>query len=207
MNKKHFQKTHTLCWDCANATGGCPWSQRGIPVKGWAAEPTKIRNMQGRISSYRVNWCPLFKRDAYGGGLSNWKGDEDESSSNTECVRTDSQHRMAESSRPDHVGCVRNPQTVRRDRKQQPVGRDPSDLGFGIVERAVEDWKVLGYGKLPRGMVDGIVVERDEVVRFFFTKWFAELIEPTGYTPRQIRKALRIPEDALEILERMNNDS
>ena len=57
----------SLCWDCERATGGCPWSDRLRPVKGWTAtflEKTTTRP----YSTYLVHECPGFKRDAYDGG-------------------------------------------------------------------------------------------------------------------------------------------
>lgn len=62
---KHY--TQTLCWDCANACGGCTWSSRLQPVRGWQAEETEIiiyRNGYVREGSYRVISCPQFYRDA-----------------------------------------------------------------------------------------------------------------------------------------------
>lgn len=53
-------KPKALCWDCANATGGCSWSQEFIPVEGWEAQ----ENEQG----IRVTRCPKFVRDAKCGG-------------------------------------------------------------------------------------------------------------------------------------------
>ena len=68
---------HTICWDCANACGNCPWSgYHHRPVKGWVATPTKIKLRssgnkygEGFDSSYIVQSCPLFKRDAVGHGM------------------------------------------------------------------------------------------------------------------------------------------
>ena len=56
------------CWDCANACGGCSWSEKGEPVPGWKAEPIIIRNNMGRdpddfsAKSYRIYACPKFRR-------------------------------------------------------------------------------------------------------------------------------------------------
>ena len=61
----------TLCWNCANATGGCSWSEYGTfqPVEGWTAERRDIRNKFGEdIESYIVIDCPEFIRDAQAGG-------------------------------------------------------------------------------------------------------------------------------------------
>lgn len=65
-------KGPTLCWDCANALGFCNWSQRLEPVEGWDAQwvPDK--------ETYHVSDCPLFIRDAVGGGLKRYKPDEQE---------------------------------------------------------------------------------------------------------------------------------
>lgn len=52
----------TLCWDCKNATdGGCSWSEKLEPVKGWEA----IENARGHL----VVRCPEFERDTYGFGF------------------------------------------------------------------------------------------------------------------------------------------
>ena len=68
-----FTKYHrqTLCWDCANALGGCSWSEypTQTPVEGWEAERRDIHNKQGEdIESYIVIKCPQFIRDAWQGG-------------------------------------------------------------------------------------------------------------------------------------------
>ena len=53
----------TLCWDCENATGGCSWSKRFIPVEGWDAIPTRVNMTVGKkVDSYTVVSCPLFKK-------------------------------------------------------------------------------------------------------------------------------------------------
>ena len=57
----------TICWDCARATGGCPWSDRLRPVKGWVAKELKPTSTRP-YSTYIVLECPGFKRDAYDGG-------------------------------------------------------------------------------------------------------------------------------------------
>lgn len=57
-----------LCWDCANACGGCEWSDRLEPVPGWDATPTqrvlKYRRKGGtRVeASYIIRFCPKFRR-------------------------------------------------------------------------------------------------------------------------------------------------
>lgn len=58
----------SLCWDCANATGGCSWANSLEPVEGWNAiefKPTSTKP----YSTHLVLDCPLFERDAYDGGV------------------------------------------------------------------------------------------------------------------------------------------
>ena len=61
----------TLCWDCANATGGCSWSMHTEhkPVEGWNAIRRDIHNKYSEpVESYIVISCPEFVRDARNGG-------------------------------------------------------------------------------------------------------------------------------------------
>lgn len=59
------QHPETLCWECANATGGCSWSQRFRPVPGWDATPTVLHQdgVVRKITSYHVKACPEFVED------------------------------------------------------------------------------------------------------------------------------------------------
>ena len=60
----------TLCWNCINAVPntqkghGCDWSRRLIPVRGWTAESTTLRNYAAKeprdVPNYRVIACPDF---------------------------------------------------------------------------------------------------------------------------------------------------
>ena len=65
---------YTLCWDCANATGNCRWSDELKPVKGWKAIPTVKDNNGKPMKSCIVVECPQFKRDAYENGLKRYRG-------------------------------------------------------------------------------------------------------------------------------------
>ena len=65
----------TLCWDCANATGGCSWADHGdhTPVNGWTAKETTLKchspsSNNETTSSFIVIDCPEFIRDAEGHG-------------------------------------------------------------------------------------------------------------------------------------------
>ena len=53
-----------ICWDCANATGRCPWSAGFKPIKGWTAEKVERTGSYGLITTYYISACPLFVRDA-----------------------------------------------------------------------------------------------------------------------------------------------
>ena len=62
-----------LCWDCANAYGGCPWTAVDPvthrtafqPVPGWDAVPTVhiSSSKYGNTESYRIRGCPLFVQE------------------------------------------------------------------------------------------------------------------------------------------------
>ena len=83
-SSKNFQIS-TLCWCCANATNdGCSWSAHFIPVKGWEATPTIIKEgthtytsvKDGQMEvternqqSYNVHSCPQFIEDCKPNGL------------------------------------------------------------------------------------------------------------------------------------------
>ena len=63
---------YSLCWDCKRATGGCPWSDKLKPIKGWKA--IAIGKTTSRpYSTYLVEECPGFVRDAIGGGLKRYR--------------------------------------------------------------------------------------------------------------------------------------
>jgi hypothetical protein len=86
-------------------------------------------------------------------------------------------------------------------RETKRVDRDALDLAFGIIERAVIDWRALDYGRLAEVMVDGEAINRKETCEFFFSDWFKDLCNVTQFTPEQIRSFLHIPEDAMEIIQ------
>ena len=68
--KVEFQSTQ-LCWTCANACGGCEWSDHLEPVPGWDATPTsrvlkaggKGKNRTRVETSFVIHTCPKFRRD------------------------------------------------------------------------------------------------------------------------------------------------
>ena len=72
--KKRTMSQPTLCWDCANATGGCRWSKRLKPVEGWEIIPTRKSSSDGKAyTSCIVIKCPEFKQDAVGSGLKRYR--------------------------------------------------------------------------------------------------------------------------------------
>jgi len=74
------------------------------------------------------------------------------------------------------------------------------NLSAAILLTAVEDWKSLDYGKLRYGaIIKENAVDRDEMLDFFFSDDFKCLVHvATNYTPTQIRRALRIPQETYE---------
>lgn len=68
--KVEYQSTQ-LCWTCANACGGCEWSDHLEPVPGWDATPTsRVLKVGGKgkdgtrvASSFVIHACPKFRRD------------------------------------------------------------------------------------------------------------------------------------------------
>lgn len=65
-----------LCFDCARACGGCPWSEydpeaervRFQTIPGWTAEKVTLQpvGQQGFVETYHITDCPLFRPDPPG---------------------------------------------------------------------------------------------------------------------------------------------
>lgn len=60
MAQRRRDENCQLCWNCKNACGGCSWSRHFIPVDGWTAEVTIVKDSLGDIQSYRIKKCPEF---------------------------------------------------------------------------------------------------------------------------------------------------
>ena len=72
------QQRGNICFDCANACGGCPWTAvdpvtnkiRFEPVPGWTAKKRTFvvgRNRGGRktwVETYAIENCPLERKRA-----------------------------------------------------------------------------------------------------------------------------------------------
>ena len=65
MSKQVNINQGTICWNCANATGGCSWADKLVPVEGWTAEEVR----KECLHTYQVYACPLFVQDAMNFGL------------------------------------------------------------------------------------------------------------------------------------------
>ena len=79
---KQNKSCPTLCWNCANAIGKCPWSAEFKPVNGWKIIET-VKESCGK--SCIVLECPMFKRDAAYNGTVRYK--EEGGNSETEMVK------------------------------------------------------------------------------------------------------------------------
>ena len=54
------------CWECERACGDCEWSANLMPVEGWKAHKVRVHRNGTRLSytTYAIDYCPKFKRDA-----------------------------------------------------------------------------------------------------------------------------------------------
>lgn len=215
----NFKKAPTLCWDCKWAVyqDKCPWSDHLEPVEGWGANKQKVSRGYLPYASYHVWRCPMFKRDAENGGRKKHytvglkymplkRGRKSENSNSDKRGASVPVGGVAKSDGDGSVDFRSRDMADKAERRQRVLDqphRDVLDLSFLILERAVEDWKALDRGARKEVMVDKEIVEREEVVKFFFSDWFKELCVPTGYTPKQIRRFIQMPEDALEIIARL----
>ena len=217
MKKKRTfgAKPPTLCWDCKNATNNdCPWVDRGEPVPGWGARATKIRHRHGTgdaviTNSFHVWRCPLFERDAAKGGREKVAlGGEtnDKKPGGNKPSSASAVYRMAITPDSGRVGNSNRPVADSQNGGTRVLNPPPNDreilnLAYGILEGAVDDWKALDYGRKAEAMVErGEFVKRENMVEFFFSRWFTQLCEPLHYSPEEIREALNIPPDAWRIV-------
>lgn len=58
--KEREQEREQLCCSCKNACGGCNWSRHFLPVAGWDAVPTIVKDREGDINSYKISGCPEY---------------------------------------------------------------------------------------------------------------------------------------------------
>lgn len=75
--RKSAHTSAQLCWDCANACGGCRWSSEFKPVNGWTAKEVYVGQKDRGAYTYFITECPEFKRDGMYNGLVRYKDDGD----------------------------------------------------------------------------------------------------------------------------------
>lgn len=66
--EQYLYKSVQPCWNCQNATGGCPWADSLEPVPGWEATPVSRpagsrKGVHRTIESYSIKYCPLYLED------------------------------------------------------------------------------------------------------------------------------------------------
>ena len=59
---QHVRKRMQPCCTCKKFAGGCAWSARFEPVKGWDAVPTRINQGGVMSDSYMIINCPEYDR-------------------------------------------------------------------------------------------------------------------------------------------------
>lgn len=162
MKKKNNNAHPSLCWDCRNSTKPwkCPWVRDFTPVKGWTALKT-YNDPKFGVTSYNVYACPLFSRDAHGGG------------------QVKDMFGAKEKIYIDDDGLKR--------------------LATAIIQQYVEDWKFLEYGALDGVMFRGSRIWRYNIIRFFGSAWFQDLLDATGLevSTDQVCKALQITDEMI----------
>ena len=76
---------------------------------------------------------------------------------------------------------------------------DIPNLASAIIEQAVTDWIALDYGAIDSILFCGQSIERKKLLEFFFSRWFEVLLESfSEWTPKQIRRAIKIKGDSIE---------
>lgn len=60
MARRRRAEYGQLCWQCKNVYCRCSWTRYSIPVGGWTAEYTIVKDSNGDFSSYKIKSCPEF---------------------------------------------------------------------------------------------------------------------------------------------------
>ena len=60
MTRRRQEEFGQLCWQCKNAYCRCGWTRYSIPVDGWTAEYTTVKDSKGDFSSFKIKNCPEF---------------------------------------------------------------------------------------------------------------------------------------------------
>lgn len=67
------KRCETLCMSCVRDICECPWKRDRIPVKGWQAQKTVVKNENVQRKSFRVINCPLYMTDERARVLNTYK--------------------------------------------------------------------------------------------------------------------------------------
>lgn len=60
--KRRQMENEQLCWVCTNAYCRCSWTRYSMPVDGWTAEHTIVKDSNGDFTSFKIEKCPKFIR-------------------------------------------------------------------------------------------------------------------------------------------------
>ena len=73
---------------------------------------------------------------------------------------------------------------------------DVRTLSREIIISAVKDWDALGRGAKKYAVVAGVTVDREELVDFFYSEFFNELVKAsTSRSPKEVRRAIGLYAD------------
>lgn len=56
-------KSTQPCWTCKKACGGCSWSSKLKPVKGWKAKKVQKHEHGHNWETYRIEHCPEYEEE------------------------------------------------------------------------------------------------------------------------------------------------
>lgn len=61
---KSYNKNEQPCWTCKYACGGCRWSDKLKPVKGWDAVKVRRKDDSGKenMTGYKIKSCPKYEK-------------------------------------------------------------------------------------------------------------------------------------------------
>lgn len=85
-------------------------------------------------------------------------------------------------------------------RKVEIDGEDAKNLAVAIISRYAEDWRFLNYGELDDLYYCGSQLNRREILRFFGSQWFGDLLElaAPSVDPPTVWAELKITEQMLK---------
>lgn len=159
--------SRTLCWDCKHATdiNYCPWVRDGTPVEGWWARSKAIQYL-----IYPQD-APAFTREI-------------DSYCVICCPLFDR----------DSFSAGLLPMEKKRTEYKYADSSDIKALCAAIITQAIADWNKLDRGRFAKALAaDGQTIKRDEVVEFFYSAFFEEILDAvSSLTPAKVREELGI---------------